>query len=213
MGRKKVEEKKVIEIPKLVIKKAKITIVGDSPLIVKKFSQKAKEEIAQKQEKKAKSEIKAIEAFEQFVESLHWITPQPAVLDEKSFDQAVKKGAKFGFPATGIKQAACSGAFRNKLTKDKVSLYGAFHITEELCEIKGDLRMREDYARNPMTGGAVMTYRPEFTNWSITFTLEYNENAYSLEQIVNFINIGGFSCGIGMWRPEKGGDKGRFHVK
>lgn len=214
MGRaKKQSEAVVIEIPKLKVKKAKITIVGDSPLIVKKFSQKAKEEIALKQEKKAKAEVKAIEAFEQFAESLHWITQEPKVLTEETFNEAVKKGAKFGFPATGIKQAACSGAFRNKLTKDKVSLYGTFHILEELCEIKGKLRMREDYARNPMTGGAVMTYRPEFTDWTITFTLEYNENAYSLEQIVNFINIGGFSCGIGMWRPEKGGDKGRFHVK
>lgn len=35
------------------------------------------------------------------------------------------------------------------------------------------------------------------------------EKADSLEQL---INLGGFGCGIGCWRVEKGGQFGMFHV-
>ena len=91
-------------------------------------------------------------------------------------------------------------------------MYSSFHILEELCEIKGNLSMSEDYARNPMSGGAVVCIRPKFTDWSITFTMQY-DNTYSLEQLINFINVGGFGVGIGCWRVEKGGMYGMFHVE
>ena len=43
--------------------------------------------------------------------------------------------------------------------------------------------------------------------------MSYNANGmYSLEQIVNIINAGGYACGIGEWRPERDGQYGMFHV-
>ena len=45
----KKEEKEIIEIPEIKIKEAVLTIVGDSPLLIHKFSEKAKAEILQKQ--------------------------------------------------------------------------------------------------------------------------------------------------------------------
>lgn len=208
----KKQENVVVEIPQLEIKQVRIKIVGDTPLIVKAFSQKAKEEIAETQQKKAKTKKEGENIWQTFMDSLHWITPKPTEYTEEAFNEAVENGAKFGFPATGIKQCIASGTYRKKLAKDKVSLYSAFHIVEELCEIKGDLEMSEDYARNPMTGGAVICIRPKFDNWSIEFTLKY-DSTYSLEQLINFINLGGFGCGIGCWRVEKGGRYGMFHVE
>jgi len=35
----------------------------------------------------------------------------------------------------------------------------------------------------------------------------------SLEQIINCINAGGYTVGIGEWRPEKDGNFGMFHVE
>jgi hypothetical protein len=34
----------------------------------------------------------------------------------------------------------------------------------------------------------------------------------SLEQIVNLFNLGGYCCGVGEMRVEKGGENGMFHV-
>lgn len=209
MGKK--EKNVAVEIPELKTQKAKITIVGDTPLIVKHFSQKAKEEIAEKQQKKASKTKEGENIWETFIESLHWITPKPKEYTEEAFSKAVKAGAKFGFPATGIKQCIASGAYRKKLVKDKVTLYSSFHILEELCEIKGNLTMSEDYGRNPMSGGAVLVTRPKFTDWSITFTILYDDT-FSLQELINFINLGGFGVGIGCWRVEKSGMNGMFHV-
>ena len=99
------------------------------------------------------------------------------------------------------------------MTKDKVSLYGAFLIPQEFIEINyKEIVMREDYVRIAH-GGTDVRFRPQFNDWSMTFKIEYNENgAYSLEQIINFINLGGFSCGLGEMRVEKGSNFGSYIV-
>lgn len=216
----KKEEKEIIEIPEIKLKEAVLTIVGDSPILIHKFSEKAKAEILNKQMKKAKVAKEAKIPFKDFMMSLHWITPMPDIdkIDdekelEKIFNKAIKNGAKFGFPTVGIKQSAISAAFRNGLAKNKVSIQGMFQIKGELAEITGNLRMREDYCKIPMAGADIV-YRGEYdTGWKCTFTIVYDSGSISLEQIVQMINLGGFACGIGDWRVEKGGNFGTFHVE
>ena len=215
----KKEENQLIQIPEIKIRRAKIKIVGDSPLIIHKFSEKAKAEILNKQMKKAKTIKGAKVPFADFIQSLHWITPMPDCEGkteeelQKEFEQALKDGARFGFPTVGIKQSAISSAFRGGLAKNKVSLQGTFHIEGELAEIKGDLRMREDYCKIPMAGADIV-YRGEFaTGWTSEFMILFDEGTISLEQIIQMINLGGFSVGIGDWRVEKGGNFGMFHVE
>lgn len=216
---KKEEEVKLISIPEIKIKEANITIIGDSSLIIHKFSEKAKAEILNKQMKKAKAAKEAKMPFLDFIQSLHWMTEMPETEGkneeelQKIFEKALKDGAKFGFPTTGIKQSAISAAYRGGLAKNKVSLQGAFHIKGELAEIQGELTMREDYCKIPM-GGADVVYRGEFKEgWTSTFTVMYDEGVISLEQIIQMINLGGFSVGIGEWRVEKGGNHGMFHCQ
>lgn len=215
----KKEENTIIQIPEIKVREANLTIVGDSPLLIHKFSEKAKAEILNKQMKKAKEPKTAKVPFADFIQSLHWITPMPDVNKKteeelkKEFEKAVKEGAKFGFPTVGIKQSAISAAYRGGLAKNKVSIQGAFHIKGELAEITGELKMREDYCKIPMAGADIV-YRGEFqTGWKCTFTVLFDESVISLEQIVQMINLGGFSVGIGDWRTEKGGNFGMFHVE
>lgn len=61
-------------------------------------------------------------------------------------------------------------------------------------------------------GGTDLRYRPEFLRWGVTLAIEFNTRAISQDQLVNLINLGGFSVGVGEWRPEKKGDHGRFKV-
>lgn len=209
---KKKEEQEVVLQP-IKIKEVEITIEGTTPLIVNNFNEKSKQQILDTQMKKAKKEKEPRNPVEDGMRALYWLTPMPEEFTEEAFEKALKEGAKFGFPAKGIKASIVSGAYRNKLTPDKVSLYGAFLIPEELVEIKYDkIRIREDYVRIAH-GGTDVRFRPEFDGWSMTFKILYNENSYSLEQILNFINLGGFSCGLGEMRTEKGGNNGSYIVK
>lgn len=208
----KKEENQEIILKPIQIKKTKITIKGKTPLIVNNFNEKSRQQIIDAQMKKPKSK-ELRNPIEDFMRACYWLTPEPTEFTEESFDKALKEGAKFGFPSKGIKASIVSGAYRNGASKDKVSLYGAFFIPEEFIEIKyGEVSMREDYVRIAH-GGTDVRFRPEFKDWSMTFEIEYNENTYSLEQLINFINLGGFSCGLGEMRVEKGGNFGSYEVE
>jgi hypothetical protein len=44
--------------------------------------------------------------------------------------------------------------------------------------------------------------------------LEYNENSnMKLDDILSCIQAGGYSVGVGEWRPERDGAFGKFHVE
>ena len=208
----KKEENKEIILNPIQIKKIKITIKGKSPLIINNFSEKSRQQIIDAQMKKTKTK-ELRNPIEDFMRACYWLTPMPTEFTKEKFEEALKEGARFGFPSKGLKASIVSGAYRNGATKDKVSLYGAFFIPDEFIEIKyNEIEMREDYVRIAH-GGTDVRFRPEFKDWTMTFEMEYNENIYSLEQLINFINLGGFSCGLGEMRVEKGGNFGSYEVK
>lgn len=208
----------VIQITPLDIKKVNIRIVGDTPLIVHAWSDKAKKMMLDAQMGVTKTKAKEKkDPFADFMDSMYWITEKPAKSTPEEFVKAVENGAKFGFSVGAIKQAANSAAYRLKWVKSQMELRGTYFLKSEygdLGEIKGCIpEMREDMVRVGM-GTADIRYRGEFKDWYMDFTLEYNASGgMTLEQIINCINAGGYCCGIGEWRPEKDGDFGRFHVE
>lgn len=202
-----------IVIPAIKLEQVAIKVVGDSPLIMHKWSEKAKREMLEKQMKVAKSAgHDAKDPVADFINSMYWLEGEPEEKTEEGFEAAMASGnARFGFPAVAFKASAVSGAYRAKVTKDKVSMNAAFHIDCEMVEIEGTPIMREDMVRVGM-GTADIRLRGEFPEWSAILPITYNAGAISLEQFVNLFNLGGFSCGVGEWRPEKSGSYGKYHV-
>ena len=207
----------VIEIRPIEIKKVTIRIVGDTPLIMHAWSEKAKRMMLEAQMGIAKGKKKeAKNPVDNFIRSMYWLTPMPEDGTMESFEEAIANGARFGFPVTAFKQAAISAAYRMGWAKDKMSIRGAFFIDSDengMIEIHSDTpEMREDMVKVGM-GTADIRYRGEFKNWYADLTISYNANGqYSLENIVNIINAGGYVCGVGEWRPERDGQNGMFHV-
>lgn len=214
----------IMEIKPIDMKIVEVTIVGDTPLIMHAWSEKAKRMMLEAQQGKSKGKKKeAKNPVEDFIQSLYWISGKPELSDNASeeeceiaFENAIKNGASFGFPASAIKKAAIDAAFRMGWSKDKASLKGVFFIESDyndLVLIKSDKPiMREDMVR--IVGTADLRYRGELRNWSATFRIKYNASGkYSLENIINIINAGGIVCGIGEWRPEKDGQFGTYHIQ
>jgi len=185
-----------IEIPAIRIERAEITLIGDSPLIVHAWSQKAKDMMRNKQMKKAAPAKEAKNPEQEFKDSLY----------------GMGNGA-FGFPSVGFKAAAVAACrFADGIAMTEAR--GAFHVEDELVRIEGSPpKMREDMVRIGM-GVADLRYRGEFWPWQVTLSIAYNANALSLEQIMNLFNTAGFGVGVGEWRPSSkgGGSYGRFHV-
>jgi hypothetical protein len=195
----------------------KIKIVGDTPLIVHAWSEKAKRMMLEAQMKSTKTKAKPIrDPYDEFINSMYWLTEKPESTPD-AFEQAVKNGAKWGFPVGSIKIAGNAAAYRNGWVKNQMQLRGSYFLKSEfgdMGEIKGSIPiMREDMVRIG-NGSADLRYRGEFRDWSMEMILEYNAGGeMTLEQIVNVINAGGYSVGIGEWRPERDGDFGRYHIE
>ena len=216
MATKKTENN-VIEIKALDIKRVNIRIVGDSPLIVHAWSEKAKRMMLEAQMKATKTKAREVRnPYDDFIGSMYWLTEKPESTPE-AFEKAVKAGAKWGFPTGAIKQAGNSAAYRLGWVKNQMELRGSYFISSEygeMAEIKGCVpEIREDMVKVGQ-GTADLRYRAEFKDWHMNLTIEYNEGGnLTLEQIVNVINLGGYSCGIGEWRPERDGSFGKYHVE
>lgn len=216
--------KDVVEIKPLHIDTVPVKIIGDSPLIVHAWSEKAKRMMLETQTKATKTKAKPVrDPYDDFIQSMYWIDKKPTESTPAAFEEAVKNGAKWGFPVIAIKMAANSAAYRAEWVKNQMELRGSYFLTSfykdktesgDLAVIENSIpEMREDMVRVGM-GSADLRYRAEFKNWTMQFNLSYNASGnLTLEQIMNCINLGGYACGIGEWRPEKDGDFGRFHIE
>ena len=93
MATKKTETT-AISIPAIEIRTATIKVVGDSPLIMHAWSDKAKQMILDKQMKKAKSKgHDAKNPVEDFIESMYWLNGKPEEYTEEAFAEAIENGA------------------------------------------------------------------------------------------------------------------------
>jgi hypothetical protein len=61
-------------------------------------------------------------------------------------------------------------------------------------------------------GSADLRYRPYFYRWAVDLTFEIDAGLLQVEDLLNLIDRAGFGVGVGEWRPEKGGEFGRFQV-
>jgi hypothetical protein len=180
-------------VPSITIRELTFTVVGDSPLIMHAWSEKAKAMIRDKQQKKAAKgrEVRNPEA--ECKDALH----------------TMPDGSP-GFPSVAFKSAAVD-ACSTLAGITKVVTRMAFHVIGDMVPIKGDWAMREDMVRVGM-GAADLRYRPEFKEWSADIRIRYNPLVLSAEQIVNLFNLAGFGGGVGEWRPQRDGSNGMFHV-
>lgn len=218
-------KEEVISIKPIETAVVTVRVVGDTPIIMHKWDEKAKLMMLEAQQGKAKGKKKPVRnPVADFINSMYWLSGAPAITDdmtpeecEAAFCEAISNGAIFGFPVTAFKQGAQAAAYRLGWVKNQMGLRGSFFIKGDengMVQINSDPPvMREDMVKVGM-GTADLRYRGEFRNWSADLQIEYNKNGqYDLESIINAINAGGFVCGVGEWRPEKDGDFGRYHVQ
>ncbi len=188
------KQEETIEIPRIELERFEIPIVGDSALIMHKWSEKAKKQMLDKQMKIASQSKAAKDPEQDFKDCIYY-----------------DDDGDFAFPSVAFKAAAVSACRFTDGTKMTVAR-GAFHVEGEFVKIHdADPTPREDMVRVGM-GTADIRYRAEFKGWTAKVPVTYNKAALSKEQIVNLFNLAGFGVGVGEWRPEKDGPYGRFHV-
>ena len=224
---KKAEESKaVITLPGIDIAFFTVSIVGDSPLIVHNWSHKAKQEMLDKQMKKATNGKEAKNPVMDYLDSLYWLDEngneikKPEELEKANLDTPQEviweyiSNARFGFKSCAFKACAIDAGYQQGVIAKKTTARGAFHIMGEFAVIEGLPNMREDMVQvGGMSKVADIRYRAEFPAWRTKLTIRYNKKAISPEQIINLLNYGGFANGVGEWRPSRDGSFGTFHCE
>lgn len=185
-----------VTLPALDIKTMELKLIGDSPMIQHKFSEKARKQIEEKQAQKASAGRKKRDPKAEYKASMHEYP-----------------GGGYGFPAGGIKKAAIRGV--KMAGAVMTDMRAAFHVVgegdDQLVKIDGKPSMRTDMVRL-QGNSADIRYRGQFKKWSAKLLIRYNARAVSPEQIANFFRLGGFGNGLGENRPQYGGSYGMFHV-
>lgn len=189
-----------VVIDQIAAETIRVPIVGTAPLIVHRFSEKAKRQMLDNmQGRKSPKEIK-----------------DPAAEYDAAFYRL--KGGGYGFPAIAFKAATIGGVrFYGKnitMTACKQFLFFRGEVGADgqaLASIKGEPRMREDVVRVGR-GGADLRYRPEFPEWSTELTVIYVTSALTRGSVLSLIDAGGMGVGVGEWRPEKDGDFGTYQI-
>lgn len=199
-------KEQAIVIPPLKMEAIDLILIGDNSLICHRFGEKAKKQIEDKQQKRAKGAREKRNPQLEFQKSLHVFN------GEKDF-----KKQEFGFPGGALKKAMLwVAADIEGVAGTQVKRH--IHVIADggdLLKIYGDRPiMREDWVRIGR-GTTDLRYRGEFIEWRMQPKITYNSDVFSTEQVINLINHAGCECGLGEWRPgspKSPGDHGIFHV-
>lgn len=192
------------------IKTINLVLTGrpGSPLVIHAFAEKAKQEIRDKQQKRAK---KAKEERR----------PELECEAAKYFDASGRECA----PITAIKKAMITAATSmDNITK--VALRQAIFVspTADRASMLVPIerhdgsnavgQMREDAVTIGINTRG-LSYRPEYQEWRLRVTVEYNGRLVSQEQVIALAEQAGWGVGICEGRPERSSALGwgRFSVE
>lgn len=180
------------------IKKIEVTLVGrpGSPLVIHSFNEKAKQEIRDKQQKKAK---KAKEER------------RPA--EECEAAKYIDANGNECAPITALKKSIISAAsafdditkvgLRQAVFVDSLASPGSALVPiENLDGTPAKGVMREDAVTIGINTRG-LAYRPEYKEWRLRVQIEFNPRLVSEEQLLALVDQAGWGVGICEGRPER----------
>lgn len=180
------------------IQSVDIILVGrpGSPLVIHAFAEKAKQEIRDKQQKKAK---KAKEER----------NPKAECDAAKYVDMQGRECA----PITALKKSIISAAsafedvtkvgLRQAVFVDSILSPGASLVPIETLDGKPAKGVMREDAVTIGINTRGLTYRPEYKEWKLQVRVEFNPRLVSEEQLLALVDQAGWGVGICEGRPER----------
>lgn len=201
--------------PQKDIIRAKVTIQGDTPLILSKLTRGTAQALSDVQTGAATKGRKNINMYEEVIERITWLKNLPPVDEMQYTQEELEDLQKNNCPCIlgeAIQKAVAATVVRCGYDTYSTSLKATFRVTDEKVPIKYS-KMEIDGRIIPAKRGApILTYKPVFYDWSAAFNIMFTTDIYSAEQIFAFINQAGFSNGLGCHRPGTNGANGMFHI-
>lgn len=182
------------------IKRKTVTlrIVGISALIQHAWSEKPKHAIREKHAGKKTKQREVRDTLQEAKDAAYYTAD-----------------GRYGIYIGAIKNAIISAAHKDigmEKTLVRKALFLVCKDRNNCVPIIGpDPEFREDVVRVGM-GSTDLRYRPYFHEWACDVTFEIDAELLQVHDLVTLVDRAGFGVGINEWRPEKGGEFGRFQV-
>lgn len=188
-----------VQVDSLAAERIIVPIIGTAPLLVHRFSEKAKR---------------------QMLDAMQGRKPPREPKDPQAEYEAARyrfKDGGDGFPCIAFKAATIGGArFFSGVTMTALRQFLFFdgevgNDGQKLVRIVGEPKLREDVV-TVGRAGTDLRYRPEFAEWSTSIEVVYVTSAITRGSVLSLIDAGGMGVGVGEWRPERSGDFGTYRV-
>lgn len=180
------------------IQSIELTLRGrrGSPLVIHAFSEKAKQEIRDKQQKKAKKTRAERKPEEEFL-AARYVDSQgrecaPITALKKSIITAAT--AFDDLTKVGLRQALFVGS---------VASPGAALVPIERPDGKPAVGVMREDAVTIGINTRGLAYRPEYAEWQVRVRIEFNPRIVSRAQLLALVDQAGWGVGICEGRPEK----------
>lgn len=205
---------KVIKLQdvKAITKTAQIFIEGDGDIVLNKMNARDTRLLTATDRKKIKE---VPNRWEDIITSVHWRDGIPCEdtykeCDEEMLMQMLKENAPC-ITAFGLKKSFDQAVVRNEIDKYATKFDNAVNVVADkgLVPITFTEWSLDERLMSPKKGSPVTVRLSHFSGWKADFRIDYTEHVFSLEQIVNIINLAGFGLGIGSGRTS---GYGRYHV-
>lgn len=193
------------------VKTAIIKIVGDSDLILNKPNDVVTRQLTAQRKGKAK-DLAEPNVWEIKMTAIHWLNGTPTDFSEEGMKHALTENVPC-LTAFGFKKSFCQAVTRNKIDTYSTSFDATVNVVgvgDGLVPVKFATHSIDEKLMSPKKGAPVLVYLNRFSGWSAELTIKYMETSYSLEQIINIINLAGFGLGIGSGRTS---GYGRYHIE
>ena len=187
-----------ITLKPIARKRMTFAIKGTSPLIMHQWSEKAMRQMREKQQGKKTKDREA----------------RNPEAEAKAATYTTDDG-QIGIPGMAFKSALVTAAHRDIGIERTLVRKALFLVTNDSgkvlpIEVEQPV-IREDCVRVGM-GSADLRYRPEFRKWRCNIELEVDSDLMQEKDVLALVDRAGFGVGICEWRPEKGGEFGRFEI-
>ena len=212
-GEKKMMKKteQTVDLKPIKPKNLIVTIEGDTDLVLNKMNDVASRKLIDQRKDKAET-LEKPNVWEEIITALHWYKGKPTKFDEKT----MKKNLDPKVNAPCITTFGLKKSWKDAVVRNGIDTYSTKFDAGVNLIAKGGcvpITFAEHYIdeklMSPKKGKPVLVHLNRFTGWQANIHVSMLDTVYSVEQVVNIINLAGFGIGIGSGRTS---GYGRYHV-
>lgn len=206
------KKEKIISVEPIKVEHATVFIEGDGDLVLNRMNARTIRELtAARDGEKTVKQVPNI--WEDIITAVHWRDGYPMKdTYTESTEEVLQKMLSENAPCItgfGLKKSFCQAVVRNEIDTYSTKFDNAMNVTNRLEPITFAEHFVDKTLMSPKRGAPVLVYINRFSGWRSQIHITFTENVYSLQQIVNIINMAGFGLGIGSGRSS---GFGRYHV-